>query len=429
MADVRTLKLNLLADVDQFGRGIGQAKVEVSGFERNIQKFSKMATGYFLAAGTAAGYMAVRIGKDSVKAFMADEAAQRKFSTTLKNTTNATDDQVSATEDWITQQQALTGFADDKLRPSFETLARVTGDVGKATEYTTLAMDISRGTGKDLETVSLALGKAYDGNEGALRRLGIPLDDNKVKTGDFLGITTDLKDMFKGQASEYADSYAGKMEILGTRTEELKESVGEILMPSITAMVDYANKTLLPTLEQMAAGFAGKEGSSEDSAYKLGQSLAGVKDAFGKLFGVLTSGDAKDGTDALGALAQGFQSVADAISALANALDFMKKKWDLIPDGIKPFLMPAITIFKKNLGVRAAGGPVVGGQAYRVGEFGPETFIPSGSGSIRPAGTSGAVTININGIVDAESARRSIEKLLQDSARRTGAVSLVGATL
>jgi len=36
------------------------------------------------------------------------------------------------------------------------------------------------------------------------------------------------------------------------------------------------------------------------------------------------------------------------------------------------------------------------------------------------------VTINLNGIIDGESARRSIEKLLQDSARRTGAINLAG---
>jgi hypothetical protein len=69
-------------------------------------------------------------------------------------------------------------------------------------------------------------------------------------------------------------------------------------------------------------------------------------------------------------------------------------------------------------------------EPYRVGEFGPETFVPSGSGSIRPhSGGGQGVTIIMNGIIDGESARRSIEKLLQDSARRTGAVNFVGATL
>jgi hypothetical protein len=69
-------------------------------------------------------------------------------------------------------------------------------------------------------------------------------------------------------------------------------------------------------------------------------------------------------------------------------------------------------------------------QPYMVGEFGPELFVPSGSGSIRPnGGGSGTTIINLNGIVDAESARRSIERLLQNSSRRTGAINLVGATL
>jgi hypothetical protein len=79
---------------------------------------------------------------------------------------------------------------------------------------------------------------------------------------------------------------------------------------------------------------------------------------------------------------------------------------------------------------RAAGGGVMANQPYMVGEFGPELFVPSGSGSIRPNGGGGGTTIiNLNGIVDAESARRSIERLLQNSSRRTGAINLVGATL
>ena len=71
----------------------------------------------------------------------------------------------------------------------------------------------------------------------------------------------------------------------------------------------------------------------------------------------------------------------------------------------------------------------MGGQAYRVGEFGSEIFVPSGSGSIRPDKGGGGNTFIFNGVIDGESARRSIEKLLQDSARRTGAINLVGANL
>lgn len=44
---------------------------------------------------------------------------------------------------------------------------------------------------------------------------------------------------------------------------------------------------------------------------------------------------------------------------------------------------------------RAAGGPVEAGTAYRVGEYGAETFVPATDGTIVPGGTTGGtVTVN-----------------------------------
>jgi len=48
---------------------------------------------------------------------------------------------------------------------------------------------------------------------------------------------------------------------------------------------------------------------------------------------------------------------------------------------------------------RATGGPVSAGRAYRVGERGPELFVPTTSGRVEanvPGGARGAVTINVN---------------------------------
>ena len=61
-------------------------------------------------------------------------------------------------------------------------------------------------------------------------------------------------------------------------------------------------------------------------------------------------------------------------------------------------------------------------------------FVPSGNGGIRTASQTrgmlgGGVTINLNGIVDADSARRSIEYVLQNSGKRLGAVNLTGSAL
>jgi phage-related protein len=83
-------------------------------------------------------------------------------------------------------------------------------------------------------------------------------------------------------------------------------------------------------------------------------------------------------------------------------------------------------------GFKAAGGPVRQGRQYVVGEQGPELFTANTSGAISPAGSFGGggwVNITINGAIDPEGVRRSLETLFQNSARRTGPVNFAGARL
>jgi hypothetical protein len=126
------------------------------------------------------------------------------------------------------------------------------------------------------------------------------------------------------------------------------------------------------------------------------------------------------------------ETFANAIDSVTNAYRGYMTFYDKVPDALKNFMNPFNRLgdYISLAGSRAAGGSVMANQPYRVGEFGPETFVPAGvSGSIRPDSGGSGVTIIMNGVIDGESARRSIERLLQDSSRRTGAVNLVGATL
>lgn len=60
-----------------------------------------------------------------------------------------------------------------------------------------------------------------------------------------------------------------------------------------------------------------------------------------------------------------------------------------------------------NLFGRATGGPVNAGQPYRVGERGPETFVPTSPGKIIPAGRSGAITLSPVYQIDARGSQMS----------------------
>ncbi len=436
MADVRTMKLNLLADVADFGRGLDKADKDVKGFSGNLKKYGKIAAGAFLAAGAAAAAYAVKIGIDGVKAAIEDEQSQKLLAQALKNTTNATDEQIASTEDYITKQQLAFGVTDTKLRPALANLARATGDVGKAQQLTNLAMDIAAATGKDLETVSLTLGKAYDGNFGALTKLGIPLDDAIKKSGDFNLVQGELVRLFGGAAKANTETYAGQLAIVTERVGELKESIGVALLPTM--------KTLLEEVNKVAKGFSGEDpqglsnrarelaGNFEgDGAYSLGGSLRAVAASFTELFTAI-NGDGPQATGTLTKIANAMETFANAIESVTKAYQGYMKFYDKVPDALKDFMNPFTRLGQavRFIGGNAAGGSVGANEITRVGEFGPELFIPNGkSGSIRPDTGGGGVTIIMNGVIDGESARRSIERLLQDSSRRTGAVNLVGATL
>jgi hypothetical protein len=438
MADTRTLKLSLLADVQKFLDGMDKAGNETKNLNTKVGGYSKKMSKAFLGVATAVGAMAIAIGIDSVKAAAEDEVSQKKFQETLKNTAGVVDSTVlKSINDYIERMQFASGFSDGELRDSLGRLTRSTGNVAEAQGLQNLAMDIARGTGKDLNTVTDNLAKAYDGNEGALKRMGIPLDDAILKSGDFKDITDELTRLFGGQAATYADTYQGKLDIVNQRLGELKESAGAPLLGVLG--------TLLEMTEKVAKGFAGEDPESlsnrarelagnfeGDGSYSLGYSLRAVADAFGKLFDEISSEDAATGVSTLDKLASAMETFAGAIDILTKAYDGYFKVYDKVPSFLKTAMNPIARIgqYFDIAGNFAAGGSVSGGQPIRVGEFGPETFVPAGSGSIRKDNGAGSGnTFIFNGVIDGESARRSIEKLLQDSARRTGAVNFIGATL
>jgi hypothetical protein len=437
MATQRTLKLNLLADVDKFGKGLKQAGQDTQTFGNKVAKAGKIAGAALAAAGVAAAAYAVKIGVDGVKAAIEDEQSQKLLAKALQNTTNATDAQIASTEQYITKQQLAFGVADTKLRPALANLARATGDVGKAQQLTNLALDISASTGKDLENVSLSLAKAYNGNIGALTKLGIPLDDAIKKSGDFNLVQAELTRLFGGAAKANTETYAGQLAIVTERFGELKESIGVGILPTL--------KTLLEQVNLLAKGFSGDDPDGLSArarelsgnlggggAYSLGGSLNAVADAFGYMFSELSSPDAVDGISTLERIAKSLETFANAITNVTNAFKNYKRFYDSVPEGLRDFMNPFSRLgdYLQFAGGRASGGSVSAGQSVRVGEFGSEIFTPNSSGVIRPDNGGGAGnTFVFNGVVDGESARRSIERLMQNSARRTGAVSLVGATL
>jgi hypothetical protein len=155
--------------------------------------------------------------------------------------------------DFVDQTQLATGVADDELRPALAGLVRFTGDAAKAQELLTLSIDASKATGKDLVAVSTAIGKAYDGNFTALKKLGVPLDENIIKTKDFKAAQEALTAQFGGAAAANANTYAGRLQILKIRFDEMVEGIGYRVLPMLGQLLDYVDR-LIKIMDERGLG-------------------------------------------------------------------------------------------------------------------------------------------------------------------------------
>jgi hypothetical protein len=155
---------------------------------------------------------------------------------------------VAATEEFITSMSQAAAVSDDQLRPAMTTLVRATGDMAQSQKLLKVALDVSAGSGRDLEAVTIALARASQGQVTALTRLGIPLDQAAVKTKDFDRIVGQLADTFEGAAAASADSAQGRFRAFGIAVDELREQFGEMLLPALTRVTEYLTKTVIPAV-------------------------------------------------------------------------------------------------------------------------------------------------------------------------------------
>lgn len=256
--------------VTQFdGKGIQKAIKQFKQLETNGQKaaFVLKKMGQAAAIGFAAvGAAALTAGKfmlDFANMARQDQLAQVQLAGTLKSTTKATDAQIASVENYIDVTQRATGVADDQLRPAYARLVRSTKDISKAQKLLNLALDISGRTGKPLESVVNALGKAYEGSNTALGKLGLGYSKAELKAKDFSKIQDELEKKFAGGAQEKAATFEGTMARLKITFDELKESAGNAFLPVLQKLADGAIAVA------DAFGKKGFAGAIEELKYQL----------------------------------------------------------------------------------------------------------------------------------------------------------------
>ncbi len=418
----RALTLKLLADVDNFTKNLNKADDDVKTFGDKVSDFGKKAGLAFAAAGAAAVAYAGKLAIDGVKSAIADAAAQEKLALTLKNVTGATEAQIAATEDYITKTSLAFGVTDDELRPSLERLARATGNLQKAQELQTVAIDVAAGSGKSLEAVTNAMAKAAEGNTASLAKLGIGLTSAQLKTMSMEQITAKLADTFENQASVKADTFAGKMARLQIAFDEGKETVGAFILDAITPMVETIVNQVIPAISD----FTSNLGEKLQPVIKVVQPIInGLRNAFNSVKNSLAENN-EELQPFYNAMVAIYNFAKDFLApflgkVLGAAFTALGKIISGVINTFAGFVSTLNNIYERITGIinaiRSAASAVSGffGGNDNVSTPAPRVASPTVP---KVSQTSSQTNITVNGAIDPEGTARTIVDVLNKSQAR-----------
>ena len=400
------------------GKGLKKAIAEFNQLEGAGAKSAFALKKAMLPAVAVLGGLATGLGL-ATKAAVEDQKAQDLLAQQLRTSAMATDDVIAQNEEFISSMSMAKAVTDDELRPAMANLVRSTGSVEMAQDLMTTALDIAAATGKDLETVTMALGKAANGQTAALTKLDPSLKgviDSESTLGD---ITDALSVSFGGAADVAAKSYEGRMKSMKIAMDETKESIGAALLPALQKLLEILqpvakwaqeNTRLFLIITGVVGGFAAAI-IVANTAIKLFAIATQVASAAQAVFNFVMS------ANPIGIVIIAVAAFVAALVILEKKFGIVSKGFELFSDGFYRFIInpikqainftaDLIRAIGKIPGVKgignflggidipgfADGGIVTRPTLAMVGEKGPEAIVPLGRG-----GGVGGVTVNVTG--------------------------------
>ena len=225
-----------------------------------------------LGASVAVGEFARR----SVQAAVKMETANAKLSVALNSVGKASALNGASIKN-TTEQMSNLGFQGAATAEALANLVTITGSLEKAQSLMGASADAARYLNTGLADGAAKLGAAFGGSSKALSIFGIKLDKTLKPAEAFDKAIGMLNAKIGGQATAYAGTYSGKLQILAAKFEELQVQVGEKLLPYLVKLGDFLVNTGIPKLEQFFTLIANHKDETIQFATAIGTLALGFK--------------------------------------------------------------------------------------------------------------------------------------------------------
>lgn len=274
---------------------------------------SSAVLGAFGALKSAVGFAtdALIEGADSA---MKEEEALTRLASSLKLSGQYSKTAMDGLAGFAGKMEELTGVGDDVVASNLAVLSSLTKLNSQGLQAAqTAALDLSSALGKDLGSTTEMVAKAINGNDGALRKLGISLNLTSDSTQNLAIVTEALGERFGGAAAAKMNTFGGALLGLKNGYGNLIEEISKSLTTNdvFIAVMREGSKILTDLTSAIAdGGPAVRDG--------LGKALLDILDILISL--------AQVGDIAMKVLKGAFNAVQVAAAALVESIIWLYDK-------------------------------------------------------------------------------------------------------
>jgi hypothetical protein len=131
------------------------------------------------------------------------------------------------------------GFQGSESISAMGTLITATGDVTQATKLMAMSADLARYRNLSMEASAKILARGTQGSARAFKELGITLDTTIPKNEAISKAFDELNKKIGGQAVSYSKTFAGQMDILKERFDQVFQTIASKVLPVLSAFLGY----------------------------------------------------------------------------------------------------------------------------------------------------------------------------------------------
>lgn len=220
----------------EFSKVGAAARTNLGHAETSAQRFGRSLTSAGVAMAAFGGVALVGLYK-AAQAAQEEDLAIAKLNNSIANSPELANASSEAFLDQAAALQDVTTFTDDATISAQAMLGTFHLTQREIMGLTPLVQDLAAKFDLDLNRASMLVGKAMDGNIGALQRMGVRIDETAFATDRFGAVMTALRENAGGFARKEGRTFNGQMEIMKNNLGDIAEGIGRGAVEAFNSML------------------------------------------------------------------------------------------------------------------------------------------------------------------------------------------------